>query len=315
MKRVVTVLIIACTMFLNAEAQESRTAFNFLRLPVSAHAAALGGDNISITEDDPSLLFHHPALIYNVGAQTLNLNYMTYMKGAKTASAAFVKPVGEKASWGVSGQFLDYGEMKETTADNVKTGTFHAKDMAVGGTLAYQLGKHVTGGITAKMVASYIGNYSSLAAAVDIGLNYCDEEAGWSVSAVARSLGGQLSAYEDDFERMPADVQVGISKRLIGSPLRLSATLVRLNDWEYGIGKHLVVGADLILSQQFYVAAGYNAMRASEMKISDDEGESSHGAGLSFGAGLQLTRFKLQVAYAKYHVSASSLLINASFNL
>ena len=114
---------------------------------------------------------------------------------------------------------------------------------------------------------------------------------------------------------MPADVQVGISKRLIGSPLRLSATLVRLNDWEYGIGKHLVVGADLILSQQFYVAAGYNAMRASEMKISDDEGESSHGAGLSFGAGLQLTRFKLQVAYAKYHVSASSLLINASFNL
>ena len=45
--------------------QESETAFNFLRLPVSAHAAALGGDNITITDDDPTLIFHNPALISN----------------------------------------------------------------------------------------------------------------------------------------------------------------------------------------------------------------------------------------------------------
>ena len=37
---------------LNAKAQESETAYNFLRLPVSAHAAALGGENISLTEDN-----------------------------------------------------------------------------------------------------------------------------------------------------------------------------------------------------------------------------------------------------------------------
>ena len=27
--------------------------------------------------------------------------------------------------------------------------------------------------------------------------------------------GGQLSAYEDDFERMPLDVQLGVTKRLV----------------------------------------------------------------------------------------------------
>ena len=136
-----------------------------------------------------------------------------------------------------------------------------------------------------------------------------------SVSAVARNLGGQLSAYEDDFERMPLDLQLGVTKRLLGSPLRLSASLVRLNDWEYGFGKHIVIGADLILSPQFYIAAGYNAMRASEMKIAEDDGSSAHGAGLSLGAGLQLERLKLHVAYAKYHVSASSLLLNLSYAL
>ena len=133
---------------------------------------------------------------------------------------------------------------------------------------------------------------------------------------MARNLGGQLKAYDDDFERMPLDVQLGVSKRLASSPLRFSATLVRLNDWEYGIGKHLVLGADLLLSDQFYIAAGYNAMRASEMKIRAGENdESSHGAALSIGAGMMLERMQLHVAYGKYHVSSTSLMINFSYAL
>ena len=114
---------------------------------------------------------------------------------------------------------------------------------------------------------------------------------------------------------MPLDLQLGVTKRLLGSPLRFSATLVRLNDWHYGLGKHIVVGADLLLGTQFYLAAGYNAMRVAEMKIASGDGESSHGAGLSLGAGMHLERMKLHVAYAKYHVSASSLLINFSYIL
>ena len=51
------------------------------------------------------------------------------------------------------------------------------------------------------------------------------------------------------------------------------------------------------------------------MKISDTEYSSSHGAGLSFGGGLQLERFKFQVAYGKYHVSSSSLIFNATYIL
>jgi hypothetical protein len=51
------------------------------------------------------------------------------------------------------------------------------------------------------------------------------------------------------------------------------------------------------------------------MKISESEGSSAHGAGLSIGGGLQLQRFKLHLAYAKYHVSASSLLINVAYSL
>jgi hypothetical protein len=314
MKKAALTVLLALTTLL-AYSQESQTAYNFLRLPVSAHVAALGGDNISLTEDDASLIFHNPALIQFTTDRTLNLNMMTYMQGTVTASASFVKSVGERGTWGVSGRYMDYGKMKEMDYMGEEYGTFGARDVCIGGTFSYGLTEHISGGITAKMAASYMGNYNSLAALVDLGLNYYHADSEWSISTVARNLGGQLKAFDDEFERMPLDLQVGVTKRLIGSPLRFSMTFLRLNDWEYGIGKHIALGGELLLGQQFYVAAGYNAMRAAEMKISDGDEESTHGAGLSIGGGMMLERLKLHVSYAKYHVSASSLIINISYTL
>lgn len=314
MKKVLFVILSILTAAV-AAAQESQTSYNFLRLPVSAHAAALGGDNITIIEDDPTLIFHNPALISSVSDKSINLNYMTYMEGVKTASASFVKAWGERATWGVSAQYMDYGSMRETTEDNIETGTFSAKDIMVGGSLAYLLSDRIAGGVTAKFITSHIAGYSSIAVGVDLGVNYYDEDHELSLSAVARNLGGQVKAYDDDFESIPLDLQLGVTKRLGRSPLRVSATMTRLNNWDGPFINHFVIGADVLLSQSFYIAGGYNFRRADEMNISDTEGESSHGAGLSVGGGLQLERFKLQVAYAKYHVSSTSLMFNVTYTL
>lgn len=314
MKKGVFVVIFVLTAII-LRAQESQEAYSFLRLPVSAHVAALGGDNITINDDDPTLIFHNPALIAGVTDKSLNLNYMTYMEGCKTASASFVKSYKERATWGVSAQYMDYGKMKQTTVENIDQGEFSAKDIALAGTFTYLLGNKVSGGITARFISSTIGSYSSAAVAIDLGINYLNEETGLSLSAVAKNLGGQVKAYHDEFERIPLDLQIGITKRLIGSPLRLSATLTRLNNWDQGLIKHLAIGGDLLLGTQFYVSAGYNFRRSSEMKINDSEGDSNHGAGVSLGGGIQLQRFKLNVGYAKYHVSASSLLINVTYSL
>lgn len=297
-------------------AQESQTAYNFLRLPVSAHAAALGGDNITIIEDDPSLMFSNPALLSSVSDKSINLNFMTYMAGATTASASYNRIIKQKATVAVTAQYMDYGKMKEMDANNVQTGEFSAKDIAVSGVFSYMLSDKITGGITAKVINSYIGDYSSWAVGVDLGLNYYDPEREWSVSVVAKNLGGQLKAYDDEYEKMPLDVQLGVSKRFNALPFRLSATLVDLNHWGYSFLNHVVVGADILFSQQIYAAVGYNFRRADEMTtLKGTDEESSHMAGLSFGAGLQLERFKLQLAYGKYHVSSNSLLVNVSYSL
>lgn len=306
---------------ITATAQESQTEYNFLRLPVSAHAAALGGDNISIIEDDPTLMFGNPALLASVSDKTLNLNFMTYMDGANTGSASFNRVVNDKASWGVMGQYMNYGSIKQTDENNVEMGTFTAQEIALAGVFSYTLAKNLVGGITARWVASYIGNYNSMAASIDLGLNYYNPDMEFSVSAVAKNLGGQLKAYDEEYGKMPLDLLVGATKRFENMPFRISATLVDLNHWDYSFINHVVAGVDLMLSDQFYVAAGYNFRRAKDMKIAEGGGEydeateSSHGAGLTFGAGLQLDRFKLHVGYAKYHVSSNSLLINVSYGL
>jgi hypothetical protein len=305
-----------CLFVLGMQAQESQEVYSFLRLPVSAHVAALGGDNVSLTNDDATVIFHNPSLITGVADKTLNVNFMTYMEGSTTASASFVRAYNERGSWGVSAQYMSYGEIKETTTANQQTGTFSPKDIALTGSFAYLLSNRISGGITARFISSTIGSYSSAAVAVDLGLNYQDIERGWSVSAVARNLGGQVKAYEEEFERIPFDLLVGVSRQLPNAPLTLHATLARLNNWDQAFIKHLAVGADIRLGTSVFVSAGYNFRRSSEMKIYEGEDTSaSHGAGLSLGGGIELERFKLNIGYAKYHVSTSSLLVNLSYTL
>ena len=294
---------------------ESQTEYNFLRLPVSAHAAALGGDNITVIDNDEALIFHNPALLTSVNDKTINLNYMNYMSGANMASASFNRIVKERASWAVSAQYVNYGKMKEVDENNVQTGEFSAKDLSFAGYFSYMLTNRLTGGISARLITSYLGSYNSIGFGVDLGLNYYDSDHEWSLALVLKNLGGQLKAYHDNFERMPFDIQMGVTKRFTGTPFRLHATLVDLNHLDYKFLNHVVVGADVLLTESIWIGGGYNFRRADEMKITTTNGSSSHGAGFSFGAGLNLERFKLNLAYGKYHVSSSSLVLNVAYEL
>ncbi len=314
MKKVVfTLLLLISATF--SVAQESQTEYNFLRIPVSAHSAALGGENISLVENDASLIFSNPALLCNVSDKTIGLNYMNYMQGVNTLSASYNMDVLERGSVGASAQYIDYGTMKEMNAEGIQTGDFKAKDISLAGYFSYLLTDKISAGIAAKFITSYIGNYNSLGVGVDLGVNYFNDESELSISAVAKNLGGQIKAYEDDYEPMPIDVQLGVSKRLVHTPLRLNATLVDLNHWNVKFKNHIVIGADLILSKSIWVGMGYNFRRASEMSIGTGDNESSHGAGLSVGAGLNLERFKVNLAWGKYHVASSSLMINLAYSL
>lgn len=309
----------------SARGQESTSVFNFLNLPTSAHTTALGGRNISLIEDDASLIFQNPALLACVSDNSLNLNFMTYMRGSKTGSASFSRIAGERGTWGVGVQFVGYGNMKETLETGEELGDVRALDMAISGMYSYSLSERWVGAATGKIIYSKYADYTSCGLAVDLGLNYYDEEHDFSVSAVAANLGGQVKAFGEDHERLPFNLQLGFTKSLGHAPIRFSVTMVDISRWSskyyYHVSKkpkggsilmnHFCVGVDIIPTKQFYVAAGFNFRRAYEMKAAG----SSHAAGLSAGAGLNIKKFKLGLAYAKYHVSAPTLSVSLSYSL
>lgn len=316
MKRIYYIVLLA-SLAMTGWAEDSQRVMTFLKIPTSAHASALGGDNISIIEDDATLALSNPALLASVSHKTVSLGYMNYMSGVNMGTAGYTHVVNDKTTVGGSIQYINYGTLKQRDVNNNDLGNFTPMDIVFEPMLSYTLAKNLVGGVGGKFIYSKLGDYTSTAAAIDLGLNYYDSDIDFSASIALKNLGGQLSAYNDEYENLPTDVMIGVTKGLGETmPFRISLTMSDLGHWDYSFLQHSCIGVDLLLTPQFYIAGGYNLRRAHEMKVSDGtDGESSHGAGLSVGAGLSLERFNLDVSYGKYHVSSSSLMVNLGFKL
>ena len=303
-------LLVATAM----KAQDGKVGYQFLNIPVSAHSAALGGANVSIVEDDASMMWTNAAMLTNVSDKSILLGYNSYINSSNLMSAGFVKAIGERGTLGVGAQVLTYGTMDETDETGNVVGSFKANDLNFQASYSYLLSDRWSGAITAKVLLSNYAEFSSTALGADLALNYFDEERGFSFSAVGRNLGGQITSLYDDGDResLPFNLAFGLSKDFANAPLRISLTADDVTHWDdVKFIQHFVLGVDILPSKSTWVGLGYNFRRAHEMKVAD----SSHWAGFSIGAGLNVKKFKVGVAYGKYHVAASSVIINAGFSL
>lgn len=314
-------------------AQQHSSVHNELRLPVSSHTAALGGENISLIEDTPSAGWANPALYANVSDLSIGLDFMTYTAGSTWMGAQFVKAAGERHTFAANARYMNYGSMDETDAQGNVTGTFGAKDIIIGGAYSYLLSDRWTGGAAAKFLFSNIADYSAVAFSIDLGLNYYDEDNDLSLSAAIQNLGVQLKPYEGRSRgHLPFVMDLGMTKGVAHLPVRVSVTLTDLTRWsgsyyfypdaitEGKDGKvgffrkainHFVLGLDVLPTQNFYLSLGYNFRRAYELKAAG----SSHWAGISAGAGVSTRRVKFGVSYAKYHQAGNSFMVNAAYSI
>ena len=324
MKTLKATLFLILLLPLTAKAQGGESAFNFLRLPYSSRAAALGGSNISVVDDDLSLSMHNPALLINAADKTIDLSFMTYMSGSKVAGAAFNKTFGERSAGAVAARYVDYGKFDGYTQDNIFTGTFRAMDMELSVMYSYLFSERWSGGVAGKFIYSQYESLNSLAIGVDLGINYYNPENDFSASLAIKNLGGQVMTFEEEHEIMPIDIQLGITKRLAHAPILLSVTLTDLHRWRstdfynadgskdnFGqlLMKHIVLGADILIGDNFYASVGYNYRMSKE--LSTGKGLS----GFSLGAGLHINRIKFGASFSQLHVSSSSLLFNIAYSI
>ena len=304
-------------------AQSGDEVFTFLRYPASARVNAMGGTNVSVVERDPSLVFSNPAQLGGEMNEMINLNYLNYISDINVGSALFTKALKEKAAWGAGATFFSQGTFRGMTAEGIETGDFSAKDISLNGFFSYDLSERWRGGLSAMFLYSGIGDYTSLGMAFDAGLSYFDIEKEFSFGFVLKNIGAQLKPYEDKRQKMPWDIQMGITKQLNHAPVRFSLTALYLNKWKInyidGAGnvikndnffktfmKHLVFAVDYVSSDNFWIALGYNPKTAFDMKLSGGNAL----AGFSGGAGVRIKMFDVGASVAKYHPSALSFMVS-----
>ena len=304
-------------------AQEGKSTFDFLQLPTSVRAATLGGTNVSVIENDLSLIFQNPAFLGQEMDLTFSAGYLSYIADISMGNIAFAKALGERSAWGVGFIYSNYGKMLETTEDNVILGDLKAADICGNVFFSRDLSEKIRGGVTAKFVYSNYAYNTAIGLGVDLGLSYYNADKNLSVGLVGKNLGRQIKAYETELANLPWEIQFGISQKLAHAPIRYSITGVRLNQWKsYNLQrekdafattlvKHLVFGVEFLLSDNFWFGVGYNTKRAADLHLS----EGNNFSGFSIGAGLKVKAFAFGCSVGQYHPSATSLIFNISTSL
>lgn len=328
MKRYLLTIALASFLFGagTVRAQSLESSFEFLRLPVSAHNSSLGGKTVSAFDPSPVLFIANPAILSANETRMLGLNAMSWFSGTTVAGAQFCNGIDERSHYAFNARYVSYGRMKETSADGTVTGTFTAKDIAIGATWSYMLTDNLSGGATGNIITSRYGSMSSVAIGVDLGLLWLNQDRNISVGLAATNLGGQIKAFENNFQKLPFDLCAGLSWSPEHAPLRFTVSMDNLTRWNAdsfyfaegeskGFGeilkRHISIGADINLSERFYVAMGCNLRTRAEMA-----GKGSKGfTGMSIGTGLRLGKIMFDLSYGKYQVSESSLICNFAFNI
>lgn len=307
--------------------------YSFLNIPTSSHVFALGGNNITIIDDDVTLADQNPALIGPELDKQVALNYMYYMSAGNFAGVRFGMGIGEHSAFAIGMRYLNYGKFDGYDEFGTSTGQFTPSDIVVEGTYSRDITDRWRGGANFKMAFSSYEQYSAMALAVDLGVNYYDDEKDLSFSAVLKNMGGQVKRFHEKYVRVPFDIQLGYMQGIGSSPFQITITADNLTRWnipyyEYkddGTGellheknnfftnlfRHLIFGLQFEPSDKFYAAIAYNYKTHSDMAAF----KSSFFSGFSLGAGFKTRGFSIGAAYAMPHRAASSLMLNISCSI
>lgn len=316
-----------------AHGQLAANAYSFLDVSSATHALALGGNAIAAAGPDPMMVDQNPALLGPEVERVAALSYMRYFGSANFMAARYAMAAGERGAWAAGIRYLDYGSIDGYATDGSYTGSFKPQDIAVEGTYSHDFTDRLRGGINAKFIYSNYEEYTAMALAADLGLNYYNEEKDLSLALVVKNAGGQIKRFNEEYDHLPFDVQLGYMQGLANGPFSLSITAHHLTHWKLPYYKHdtnsgsdtateeeeykfiptffrhLTFGLQYSPSDRFYVALGYNYKTRGDMATY----QRSILSGFSLGLGLNVKDFAIGVSFSQPHKSATTLGLNLAY--
>lgn len=315
------------------------TGFNFLNMPFNARVGALGGDFITIRDNDVNLGIQNPAMLNESmhGRGSLNqgllasginsggLNYAHHFSGGITGAAHF--------------RYVSYGKMARTDVNGTDLGSFSPGDFILGASAGKSINERLHIGATFNIIYSQLDQYVAFGNSLDIGGAYTDEDHNLVVSGVIKHLGIQWKDYNEDRDPLPLEVQLGLSHKLQHAPFRFSVLAQHLEKWDLtyndpnataktdpltgelipvekaGFGeklaRHFVFQTEILFGKKLHIRVAFDYQRRQELKVVQQPGI----AGFSFGVGMYFKRFSLDYGLMSYSSAGFQNLLTISVPL
>jgi hypothetical protein len=326
-KRILTfILPVISVLVLNAQTGGDNV-YEFLNLTHSGLISSLGGSNVSLETENLNLAYNNPALLDSEMNKNAVLNYVNYFAGVNYGLAMYSQSIAGIGNFAAGITYLNYGSFTEADASGVITGSFTASEYALSMIYSRNIDSLFSVGINFKPVLSHLEKYTSFGFAFDLGAGYHSRSGLFSAGLVIRNIGLQVTRYAgEERQKLPFEIQAGMSQKLAHAPFRFSLTLKHLEKFDlthqYTINdtvdvkkkflessellenmmRHVVAGVELIPHKNFYLSAGFNYQRRRELQV---ESKISM-IGFSWGFGITTSYLNIEFGRATYHLAGSS---------
>ncbi|MFT4660130.1 MAG: hypothetical protein ACI8XB_000388 [Patiriisocius sp.] len=322
-------------------AQYGGTAgYQFINLPNSARNAALGGRIISIMDNDLNLALSMPAMLDSTDHDQVVFNYTGYLSDINYGTVGYAKYIPEVATFAASLQYISYGEIAETDVSGQEIGSLSSGEYMLSLGAGRQLDEAFSVGSNVKVILSNLAEYNASAVALDLSGAYRSKDTFFSAGLLVRNIGFNISNYTENGDlSVPFGIDLGLTRKLAKSPLRFSVNFENLQKWdltftdpadlnqvdpltgqvielpeestlEKGM-RHVILGSEFILSENFHLRFGYNFRRRAELRLEQKPATS----GISWGLGLRISKFKLNYGRATYNQAGSTNHISMTVRL
>jgi hypothetical protein len=329
-------LLLLCQVAIAQKGGES--TYSFLGLANAARVASLGGEVVSLRDDDINMVFHNPALLSPGMHNNLSLNYVNYFAGVNYGYASYAYSAGDIGNFGAGMHYVNYGTFDRTDELGNIQGTFKASEYALN--LFYSrsiLDSALMLGANLKPIFSSLEQYTSFGLALDLGVSYYLSNSLTSFGLVFKNMGTQITSYTGTREHLPFEIQAGITQGLAHAPFRFSITFQHLERWDLSYTKedddtsfssgdseqsgfdtfadnlmrHVVLGTEFLIGKNFHVDFGYNYKRRKEMSVNARPGM----VGFSAGFGFRVSKFHFSFGRASYHLAGGTSHFSLTTNL
>lgn len=328
-------LLLSLTLTVSGQVLGGRYAFVFLEQSPSAQTAGLAGFSLRQDGRDPAIAQFNPALLNANTADILHVSQDFFPAGAGRSIVSYGRQIGErKIDVSANLHYASFGEFEGRDAAGIATGTFSAREYALGVSAAHQLADRVRVGATVQVLGGSIESFNSFGAAVSAGLTYIPDSAGLTVWGIQmRHAGHVIDGYTEQQDPLPFNISVGVSRRLKYLPLRFGVLYRRIDRWNIlfddpdrresdgflsnepvergatslwfdNFARHFSFNAELYLGKQevIQLRAGYDHQRQREGEVEEFRSL----AGFSFGLGVNLRKFRLDYGRTVQHIGGGT---------